>query len=100
MKPQSILLLAAASFVALVSVEGQRAQAQDNEVELAGVATNVSGTCPSLEFTVAGHRVATHAGTEFDDGLCADLRNGRRIELEGFVQRNGVLLVREIDLRP
>ncbi|MDI3288694.1 DUF5666 domain-containing protein [Polyangium sp. 15x6] len=95
-----MFLLAAASLVCLVSAGGRRARAQDNHVEITGSVANVSGTCPNLVFTVANLRVATHAGTRFDDGTCADVKAGRRVEVEGTVQPDGALRAREVDQRP
>src|SRR5436190_397750 len=47
-------------------------------VEFAGVVTNVSGRCPELTFTVSQWTVATDRSTKFKDISCGDVAKGGR----------------------
>ena len=71
------------------------ARAGENQVE--GTVAELSGTCPSVRFKVGAQVVATAASTKFEDGACADVKNGRRVEVEGTLQGDGALLAREVD---
>lgn len=93
------MLLAVTSMVGLASLACHEARAQNHEVEITGPVAKLSGTCPSLQFTVGNQQIVTNAGTDFDDGTCADVRNGRRIEVEGTLGTDGKLVAREVDLK-
>lgn len=95
---KTMILLAAVSFVGFTASACQEAWAQKREIEIKGPVANLSGTCPNLEFTVAALKVVTHGGTKFEDGTCADVRNGRRVEAKGSLGADGALVAREVDL--
>ena len=87
-------------FVAAVALGGSMVVAPDaraggNKVE--GTVAEVSGTCPNVRFKIGGQVVATEASTKFDDGACADVKNGRQVEVEGTLQPDATLLAREVD---
>lgn len=64
------------------------------EVELEGLITRfVSAT----DFDVAGFPVRTNGGTEFENGAPADLGLDVRVEVEGQVDQNGVLVADEVE---
>jgi hypothetical protein len=86
----SVTLVAAMSAAGCVHAVGEPMDA-DDEV------ANLSGTCPNLVFSVEGARVSTDAATRFEDGSCAEVINGKRVEAEG-VARDGVLYASEVDL--
>lgn len=67
--------------------------AEDAEVELEGRITHF---VTSQDFDVAGQPVTTTAGTVFDRGSATDLRLGRRVEAEGNVDANGVLVATRV----
>ncbi|NLE84907.1 MAG: hypothetical protein GX607_00770 [Myxococcales bacterium] len=85
--------------VALVPAVAQQEKAPQGEMEVTGPVTNLSGTCPSLQFTIATQQVTTDANTEFDDGTCDAIVNGLAVEVEGMVGSDGVLAAEEVDLK-
>lgn len=91
-------LVAAGAFGVSVGLGALVAVAQEGEMELTGPVTNLSGTCPELQFTIANQQVTTHSQTEFDDGTCEDIVNGLGVEVEGTVGSDGVLVASEVDL--
>ncbi len=52
-----------------------------NEVE--GRIAGLSGTCPSLTFTIGTTPVTTSTGTTYEGVTCATLANNLRVEVEG-----------------
>lgn len=67
----------------------------DNEVE--GVVAGLTGTCPTITFTVNGITVVTGMATKFEDS-CTQITNGKRVEVEGTRQADGSLVAREVEL--
>jgi hypothetical protein len=55
---------------------------------LKGVVSGLTGTCPTLTFTVGTTQVTTTSTTVFDDVTCATLANGATVEIAGAVQVN------------
>ena len=88
----SSLALVAAAFVS-----GCATHAVGEVMDASSDVSNVGGTCPNLVFSVGGMRVSTDAATRFEDGSCADVVNGKFVEVEG-VARDGVLYASEVDL--
>jgi uncharacterized protein DUF5666 len=70
----------------------------DDENELKGPVSNLSGSCPTLTFTIQGTTVKTNNGTRFEHGQCARVANGRRVEVEGRRQADGTLLATEVEI--
>ena len=65
-----------------------------NEVEIEGWVTRfVSIT----DFHVAGRPVTTDAWTRFEEGSAGNLRDGVRVEIEGYLNPSGILVAREIE---
>lgn len=73
----------------------QQGKAQHAEIE--GVVTEVTGKCPNVTFTIGGKRLVTDGATRFDDGACADIVNGTKVEVDGITRRDGTLRAAEID---
>lgn len=65
---------------------------EGEELEISGIITHFSFD----GFAVNGQPVRVVAGTEFDGGSAAGLANDVRIEVEGQVDANGVLVAEEI----
>lgn len=66
----------------------------DGEVKVEGFVTRyVSPT----DFDVNGRPVTTTASTRYDDGVAGDLALNVRVEVEGVIDANGVLVAREVD---
>lgn len=69
----------------------------DDEFELKGGISGLSGTCPALTFTVATRTVRTLASTSFRDVTCAGLANGTVVEVKGQLQGDGAVLASKIE---
>jgi spore coat polysaccharide biosynthesis protein SpsF (cytidylyltransferase family) len=88
------------------SVLAMKVAAEVREVELHGALTVLSGTCPTVSFTVMGTVVKTSAATRFEGATCGTLVTGTTVEVEGTLQADGSVLamkvaaeVREVELR-
>lgn len=68
----------------------------DTEIEIEGYVTR---TFSASEFEVAGVRVMTNAGTEFEGGTAADVVVDAKLEVEGRFNSAGVLVAEEVDFR-
>lgn len=64
------------------------------EYEIEGLITLV--TSPD-DFYVNGQRVRTNAGTEYEHGSPSDIAVNRRVEVEGTVDSNGILIASEVE---
>ena len=69
----------------------------DDADELKGTVSGVSGTCPSLTFTVNGKTVKTNASTVFENVACAQIANGTRVEVKGAPQSDGTLTAKKVE---
>jgi hypothetical protein len=69
-----------------------------NEAEVKGAASALSGTCPSLTFTVQGTKVTTTANTKFDGITCARVQNGTIVEVKGQRQADGTIAAAKVEL--
>lgn len=89
-----------------VAVEGVRqtdgtVRANDVKVErvlseVQGTLSLLSGTCPAISFTAGTAKVTTAATTTFKGGNCLALKNGDRVEVEGFRQTDGTMLAKDV----
>lgn len=70
----------------------------DDDNELKGAVSNLSGTCPSLTFTLQRTTVRTNNATAFKHGPCTRIVNGMRLEVEGRRQSDGSLLATEVEI--
>lgn len=70
--------------------------AEDDEVEIEGFITRF---VDEFDFDVAGQPVTTNAQTVFENGTAADLALNVKVEVEGRVDANGVLVADEVDIR-
>ena len=66
--------------------------------EVKGAVAGLTGTCPSLTFTVQGTKVTTTAGTTFDDLTCARVQNGLIVEVKGPRQGDGTVAATRVEL--
>jgi len=58
-------------------------------VEFDGIISNVSGRCPEVSFNAHGYTVVANGGTDYKKSNCGDVRDGRRVTVNGVVQPNG-----------
>jgi hypothetical protein len=78
-----------------VNVQSQNEQAA---VEVEGVVAGLTGTCPTLTFTVDGTSVVTEGATFFKEGSCASLQNDVHVEVKGrWVDNRVVAAVVEVE---
>jgi hypothetical protein len=70
---------------------------EDDDDEFEGLISGLSGTCPSITFTVAGRTVNTNSSTRFENP-CVSIANGTRVEVEGDRQANGSILATEVEI--
>ncbi|HEX2445095.1 MAG TPA: DUF5666 domain-containing protein [Vicinamibacterales bacterium] len=73
-------------------VQLENAQGVDRRGALAGL----SGTCPSLSFSINGTRFFTNATTEFKDRSCSGLGNNQSTRADGHVQSDGRVLAERV----
>jgi hypothetical protein len=68
------------------------------KVSVAGTVSNLTGTCPSLSFSLGDRTVQTNAATKFDGGTCADVASLVQAVARGTLQSNGSLLADDVVL--
>jgi Domain of unknown function (DUF5666) len=73
-------------------VQLENAQGVDRRGALAGL----SGTCPSVSFTINGTRFFTNATTEFKDRSCSGLANNQSTRADGHLQSDGRVLAERV----
>jgi hypothetical protein len=59
---------------------------------------SLSGSCPSLSFSVGGQSVVTDGSTEFKGGNCRDLRNGVEVKVRGERRGSGPIRAERVDI--
>jgi hypothetical protein len=55
-------------------------------IQIEGIATKVTGTCPTLAIVVNGQTVTTALATEFQRASCAQIETGQRLHIAGSMQ--------------
>lgn len=92
--------LVGGALLACVIALGGTARADDKpsgKVEVEGIVGEVKGSCPNLELTVGGQKVVTDASTRFEDGACADVGKGKKVDVDAVPAENGALRATKID---
>ena len=56
----------------------------------------LTGACPAITFTVNGVTVTTSMATKFE-APCAQITNGKRVEVDGTRQPNGSIAATEVE---
>ena len=83
---------------ATINVAGQAfTVTQAAESSIAGVVAAVEGSCPAKRFRVNGQHMRTTSSTHYEDGTCADLRDGVTVRVKGIIGSDGVLTAIEVD---
>lgn len=67
---------------------------------MSGHVSDLSGTCPSIEFTVESTRVATTASTTFGGKGCGDIAAGTYVGVAGTRREGGSLLAKYVSVSP
>jgi hypothetical protein len=69
------------------------------EVEFDGTVSGLSGRCPDVTFSSRGYTVSADGSTDYKKKSdCGDLREGRRISVQGVTQANGTVRARKIEV--
>ena len=68
---------------------------------LAGVITELAGTCPLLRINVGGRTVSTSSSTIFDGRACGELKVGATVEIAvAQASTNALLVALKVASRP
>jgi uncharacterized protein DUF5666 len=59
---------------------------REDQSELKGAVSGLTGNCPKVSFTVGGTEVTTSEITQFDQVRCGDIRDGVVVEVKGSRQ--------------
>jgi hypothetical protein len=76
----------------------QAGRQPQGEVRVDGLASGVSGACPTLAFVVGGRVVVTGTGTKFTKE-CAEVVNGANVDARGETQPNGQILASRVQVK-
>ena len=79
-------------------IESEHRDDDDDENELKGAVSNLTGSCPTLTFTVQPTTVKTTSATRFKDGRCTRIANGTRVEVEGTRQADGTIVATKVEI--
>ena len=67
--------------------------------ELQGLASALTGRCPSVTFTVQSTKVSTNTATSFEHGTClVAVKNNVRVEVKGTRQSDGSILASRVSI--
>ena len=58
--------------------------------EREGIISGLTGVCPAVSFMIGTTKVSTDLTTQFSDGTCAQLANGKKAEVKGSLQADGI----------
>lgn len=67
------------------------------KAEVEGAIATLSGTCPSLTFTIGSTTVKTNATTQFKDTACTGLKTGNKAEVKGTRQADNSVLATRVE---
>jgi hypothetical protein len=82
-----------------VRIEAERRERRrGDDDKLKGTVAALSGTCPTIMFTVSGVTVKTSSATRFEDGWCAGVLNNARVEIQGRRQTDGSIQADRIEV--
>ena len=73
-------------------------ESRERLTEREGKVSNLSGTCPTLMFSVGQTRVTTTGSTYFKEGKCSNVRNGTSVEVKGEAEPDGSLRAVQVEL--
>lgn len=97
---RALYVLGAVALAGSLSLLNATAEAHgdDAKASLEGRVVKVTGTCPNLRFVIGETEIITDERTRFEDGVCADVVVGRRVEAKGKLSANGKLSAWKVDL--
>lgn len=62
-----------------------------DDVQVSGIVSELSGSCPALRFSVQGSVVITDGQTTFKGGNCSRVKNGLKVEVTGSPQPDSTI---------
>ena len=68
------------------------------DAEIEGTVSGVSGTCPTVTFTIKTTKVTTTASTQFTGGQCTQLVNGKSAEVAGARNADGSITATRVSV--
>jgi hypothetical protein len=80
-------------------IEFEGATVAGGEDDFAEVEGFVTRFVSATDFDVSGVAVTTNASTTFEGGTAADLALNVKVEVEGLIDADGVVVAREVDIR-
>lgn len=81
-----------------ISAQSVRVEVDAAAAELKGAVSALSGTCPSLTFSIGATTVKTTAQTAFTGGACSDIKAGTTVDVEGTSGSDGSVAARSVGI--
>ncbi len=66
--------------------------------EASGKVAGLSGTCPTIQFTLGTTTVTTSSSTQFSGGTCSQITAGTEVEVKGAKQTNGSIAASSVKI--
>ena len=70
---------------------------RQDQTELKGVVSGLTGTCPKISFTIQDTKVTTSETTQFDDLRCGDIKNGMVVKAKGSRHSDGSINATKVE---
>ncbi len=70
----------------------------EDQPELKGAVSSLTGNCPRVSFTVRGTKVTTSETTQFDGVRCGDIRNDMIVEVKGSRQSDNSIAATRVEI--
>lgn len=70
-----------------------------NKAEVKGLISGLTGTCPTLTFTVGTTRVSTTTTTDFRGTACSAIVNGAHVDVQGTSQAGDSIVATKVDTK-
>jgi hypothetical protein len=65
--------------------DGDHGNLNEPQMQVEGIATSVTGTCPALTIIINGQTITTDLSTEFERADCTDIITGQRLHIAAMV---------------
>jgi hypothetical protein len=86
-----------------VSIQQEGARPPEPErpekADVRGNVGSLSGSCPSLSFSVRGQSVVTDGSTNFKGGNCRDIRPGVEVDVKGERRGSGPIRAERVEIK-
>jgi hypothetical protein len=71
---------------------------REDQSELKGAVSGLTGNCPKVSFTVGGTKVTTSEITQFDQVRCGEIRNDMVVEVKGSRQSDNSIAATKVEI--